>query len=122
MSKTILVTDDDKLLRDSIVAMLRGEGYEVTEAEDGQQSLNMALTQHPDLIITDVHMPQMDGLTMVNQLREDEWGKSVSVIVLSNDDTTNAINSALQSGITIYLSKNTLDPSTLQQQVAMVLG
>jgi CheY-like chemotaxis protein len=122
MAKKILIVEDDKLFREGMGAMLRGEGHEVTEASDGKKGLATALAQQPDLIITDIRMPEMDGLEMVGALREDEWGKTVPIIVLSNDETTDAINHALQSGVTVYLSKVNLDPETLHQQIVMALG
>ena len=122
MTKNILIADDDKLMRASVAAMLRGDGHQVAEAEDGKQSLEMALEQKPDMIITDLRMPEMDGLTMVGKLREDEWGKTVPVIILSNDETTGAINHALESGVTVYLSKVNLDPEMLREQIQMALG
>lgn len=122
MSKKILTVDDDKLLRESLAAMLRNNGYEVVEAADGQAGLDAALEHRPDLVITDVRMPVMEGTVMVEKLREDEWGKQVPVIILSNDETTGAINQALQSGVTVYLSKVELDPETLTQQIVTALG
>jgi CheY-like chemotaxis protein len=122
MPKKILTVEDDKLLRESLAAMLRTQGHEVLEAVDGQEGLNVALAEHPDLVITDVRMPNMLGTEMVSKLREDDWGKQVPVIILSNDETTGAINQALQSGVTVYLSKPELDPETLSQQISVALG
>lgn len=122
MSKKILTVDDDKLLRESLSAMLRSAGHQVYEAADGQQGLAIALAEHPDLIISDIRMPELDGMAMVERIREDEWGKQVPVIILTNDETTDAINEALQSGVTVYLSKTNLDPETLGQQVGVALG
>jgi two-component system, sensor histidine kinase and response regulator len=80
----ILVVEDDKALRHALISKLTLEGCEVLHAEDGQQGLDIALQQHPDLIIVDIIMPIMDGLTMLEKLRQDEWGKTTQVIILSN--------------------------------------
>lgn len=122
MAKKILTVDDDKLMRESLATTLRSNGYEVLEAADGQAGLDLALSEHPDLVITDVRMPVMEGTEMVARLREDEWGKEVPVIILSNDETTGAINQALKSGVTVYLSKVELDPETLTQQIVTAIG
>lgn len=122
MAKTILIVEDDKLFRESVGAMLRGEGHQVTEATNGQEGYDTALAGQPDLIITDIRMPEMDGLVMVEKIREDEWGKKVPIIILTSDETTETLNQALQSGVTVYLSKLNLDPEMLHQQIAMVLG
>jgi CheY-like chemotaxis protein len=122
MTKKVLIVDDDKLVRESIDAMLRGSGHETLEAENGQKGLDTALAQHPDLIIADVRMPELDGITMAEKLRQDEWGKNVPVIILSDDDTTGTINQALTSGVTVYLSKSGLTSDSLKQQLLTALG
>ena len=122
MTKKVLIIDDDKLMRVSVGAMLRGEGHEVFEAEDGQKGYEAALEQHPDLIIADVRMPSLTGVEMVEKLRQDEWGKHVPVIVMTNDDQTSTVNQALTSGVTVYLAKSTLTPEVLRQQLLLALG
>lgn len=121
MSKKILVIDDDKLIRESLVALLKNAGQNVVEAGDGEAGLALALSEKPDLVVTDVRMPKMTGLEMIEQLRADDWGKSVSVIILTNDESNDSINQALQSGVTTYFSKS-LSPSTLSQQVLQMIG
>lgn len=116
MSKTILVIDDDKLIRAGLVVLLKNSGQTVLEANNGKEGLDIALAEHPDLVVTDVRMPQMTGLEMIEALRSDEWGKSVPVIILTNDESNDSINKALQSGVTTYFPKS-LDPLTLSQQV-----
>lgn len=122
MSKTILVVDDDKLIRSGLTALLRAENYTVLEAANGKEGLEAALKDHPDLIITDVRMPELEGTAMVEQLRTDEWGKSVPVFILSNDESALSVNAALQSGVTTYLDKLNLDQDALRQQIASILG
>lgn len=122
MTKKILIVDDDKLFIESLGAMLRSAGHSVVEAFDGKQGLDFAEEGKPDLIITDVRMPIMDGLEMVEQLRTSDWGKKIPIIILTNDDTTDALNHALESGVTVYLSKVSLDPETLSQQILVALG
>lgn len=121
MSKTILVIDDDKLIREGLVAMLRGLGHEVSEAQNGQEGLDMALSAKPELIVTDVRMPEMTGLEMIEKLRADEWGARVPVVILTNDETNDSINTALQSGVTTYLPK-TLQPQLLADQIITAAG
>lgn len=122
MTKKILVVDDDKLFREGLTSALRTAAHEVAEAEDGETGLDKALKLQPDLIITDLRMPHLDGLGMVAKLRKDDWGKNVPVIVLTDDEKTTSINEALQAGVTIYLSKTTLDPQSLNEQVLIALG
>lgn len=122
MAKTVLIVDDDKLTREGLATMLRSSGHSVIEAEDGEQGLEMLKERTPDLVITDVRMPNMDGVTMVQQIRVDESTKNVPIIVLTNDDTAETINRALATGVTVYLSKANLGPEALSQQVLLALG
>ena len=86
MNKTVLIVEDSKLLRKVVRDELEHNGFTVIEAEDGKTGLDVALTEHPDLIMLDLIMPVMDGMTMFTHLREDDWGKSVPVIMLTGAD------------------------------------
>lgn len=121
MSKTILVIDDDKLIREGLAALLKNAGQNILEAADGKEGLATALEQHPDLIVTDLRMPNMSGQEMIEAIRADEAIKNTPIIVLTNDETSDSVNQALQSGVTIYLAKN-LDPESLTTQILQVAG
>jgi CheY-like chemotaxis protein len=121
MSKSILLIDDDTLVRQSLGDTLTTAGYQVSTAEDGQDGLVKALATHPDLIISDVRMPNVDGLQMLDKLRADEWGKTVPVIILSSDNTTISINQALANGVTLYLSKTLLSPDQITAEIKKTL-
>jgi CheY-like chemotaxis protein len=112
----ILVIDDDNVMRAGIVAMLKNANQDVIEASDGDAGLTVAIKEHPDVIVTDIRMPHMSGLEMLEKLRKDEWGKSVPVVILTGDESNETINKALESGITSYFAKSS-DPATLKQQI-----
>lgn len=82
--KKILVVEDDlvylKLLHDQLIA----KGYQVIQAQDGKQGLDAAKREKPDLILMDMRMPVMDGMTMLGLLRQNEDTKSTKVIILTN--------------------------------------
>lgn len=81
--KKVLIVEDSRLLRAVVQDALEGAGFEVYEAENGMLGLETAKNIHPDLIMLDVMMPVMDGLAMYQNLRKDEWGKSIPVIMLT---------------------------------------
>ena len=83
---TIMVAEDDETLLKVMANAITDEGFDVIKAVDGQEALDKALKEHPDLIILDVLMPVMDGLTMLKKLRKDEWGKNAYVLILTNVD------------------------------------
>ncbi len=117
----VLIVDDDALTRQTLAGMLRAKGLEVAEATNGKEGLAAAVTGKPALVVTDVRMPEMDGLQMVEELRKDPAGKDIPVIVLSNDEKTDTLNQALESGVTVYLSKNA-DVGGLHEQISTALG
>lgn len=83
------VVEDDASERNALRDMLTHESFSILEAKDGEEGLEVALREHPDIILLDLSMPKMDGMTMMHKLREDEWGKEVSIIILTNFDTNN---------------------------------
>ncbi len=87
-NKKILVieeVEDDLSLRNVLHDKFALEGFGVLEAKDGEEGLAIALREHPDIILLDIVLPKMDGLTMMKKLREtDEWGKNVPIILLTN--------------------------------------
>ena len=85
MKKMILIVEDEKALRDALSNALSVAGLEVLQAENGTQGLSIAVSSQPDLIITDITMPQMSGFQMMLNIREgSEWGKRVPVMYLTN--------------------------------------
>ncbi len=82
--KKILSIEDDTIIGAALAENLKQAGFEVERAKDGETGLAIALKDHPDLILLDILLPKMDGLTVLNKLRQDSWGKNVPVIVLSN--------------------------------------
>ena len=96
MAKKVLVVEDETPLRDALESKFELDGFSVTVAQDGEEGLKLALKNHPDMILLDIIMPKMDGLTMLKQLRENAWGKTVKVIIITNlaswDETHKAVN------------------------------
>ncbi|MBI4993986.1 response regulator [Candidatus Wolfebacteria bacterium] len=103
--KKILVVEDEKPMRRVLADSLIAEGFSVLEAENGIIGLDVAMREHPDLILLDLLMPQMDGIEMLKKLREDAWGKNAIVIVLTNLGDTEKIVEATKCGAYGYLLK-----------------
>lgn len=101
----ILVIDDEKTLLDTIAAALQDAGFKVLKANNGQDGYQLALKEHPDLILTDNLMPKMSGIQMAVVLRNDPWGKKVPIIIMTGANDINAINASLAAGVTDYLMK-----------------
>ncbi len=80
----ILVVEDEKILVNTLEEKLLGEGFDVIKAYNGIDGFTLALSEHPHLILLDLLMPKMDGMSMLKELRKDDWGKNVPVIILTN--------------------------------------
>jgi len=82
---TILVVEDEPAMCQTLMDNLVSEGFNVLQAKDGVEGLAVSSAHHPDLILLDILMPQMDGLAMMQKLRaQDAWGKKVPIILLTN--------------------------------------
>lgn len=85
--KTILIVEDEDLQLKSLSDEFADEGFRVLIAKNGEEGLAVALREQPDIILLDIVMPIMDGMTMLKNMREkNSWGKNVPVIVLTNLD------------------------------------
>jgi two-component system OmpR family response regulator len=84
--KKILVVEDEIVMSKPLTDELREEGFEVSVAHNGQEGVEIALREKPDLILLDILMPVMDGLAMMEHLRNEGqlWGKNVPIILLTN--------------------------------------
>jgi two-component system chemotaxis response regulator CheY len=85
MNNAILVVDDTRSMRKMVAAVLAGAGYEVLQAEDGVEALELAQSRQFDLVVTDHNMPRMDGVTLVRELRQLRQYDAVALIVLSTE-------------------------------------
>jgi two-component system, NtrC family, response regulator AtoC len=100
---TILVCDDEELIRWSMAEHLRGEGYRVVEAEDGEVALERLSTEAPDLVITDLKMPRLDGMELLRRIRE--LDREVPVIVITAHGAVETAVQATQLGARHYITK-----------------
>jgi len=106
MAKRILVVDDSAAIRQSITYVLQQGGYEVFEAKDGQDGLDTLTTiELPDLIITDVNMPNLDGIGFIRRVREQIKYKFVPIVVLTTESQGDKMNEGKEAGATAWIVK-----------------
>jgi CheY-like chemotaxis protein len=107
LNKKILIVEDEAPLRNAVSDILTFEGFTVFQAKNGQEGLTLALSEHPDLILLDLMMPVMDGLTMLEKLRQDpEYGKGAAVILLTNINDPEKVAQATEAGSYDFLVKS----------------
>ncbi|MGD1277084.1 MAG: response regulator [Tepidisphaeraceae bacterium] len=104
-AKKILVADDESHILNVVSLKLRNAGYEVVTASDGQEALELALSEHPDLLITDYHMPQMSGLELCQKLKQDPATAKIPTIMLTARGYQLDERDTEQSGVARMISK-----------------
>lgn len=104
-TKRVLLVDDFDDSRFSLSKLLEIEGYEVIEATDGAQAIERALADKPDLILMDLSLPVVDGLSATRQIRESDAMKRVPIIALTAHDLADIQSQAKDAGCTDYASK-----------------
>lgn len=116
MLKRLLVVDDEPNLLTAIAAVLRGKGFEVTTARNGKDALLQIAKSLPDLIVSDVRMPVMDGYRLARQLRGAPHTKLIPIVFLTAKDETEDRIEGFRSGVDVYLTK----PFEPEELVAVV--
>ena len=117
MSKgRVLIVDDSKLQRDKMTDILRGGGYEVLVADDGLVGFQTAIKEKPHMVISDIQMPTLDGISFCKALKEHGSTRSIPVVFLSTLDSMDDLVKGLEAGANDYLSKQTDGP---EQVLAM---
>ncbi|MFP4362928.1 MAG: response regulator [Spirochaetia bacterium] len=116
MAKQILVVDDSAAIRKSITFVLEQEGYEVVNAEDGSEGFDKSEEKKYDLIVTDVNMPNKDGITMVKDIRGSQKNKFTPIIVLTTESQSSKMDEGKAAGATGWIVK----PFSAEKLLAVV--
>ncbi len=115
-NKTILVVDDDKKVRDLIAFRLKLLGHGVVTAGNGQEALTIAEESPPDLVILDVTMPGLDGVTVCSRLKKSQKLRNTPVLMLTAKSDADDLNRAIAAGADDYVVKP-YDPAHLQTKI-----
>jgi two-component system chemotaxis response regulator CheY len=119
MGKRILTIDDSKTMRDMLMLTLAEAGFDVLQAVDGQDGLDVLEGKQVDVIITDINMPRMDGYEVIRNLRKDPAHKSTPILVLTTESEAEKKNLAREAGATGWMVKP-FDPERLIATVRKV--
>ena len=104
--KKILVVDDEKLIVQAYGDHFRNEGYEIGEAYDGVEALEKMQTFKPDIILLDILMPKLDGISVLKKLKADPATAHIPVIILTNLETKENVIEALELGSLYFVKSN----------------
>ena len=119
MSKTILTVDDSRTMRDMLMLALSNAGYRVVQAEDGVRGLEVLLGETPDVIVTDINMPRLDGFGFIEGVRGDNRNRAVPILVLTTESDSDKKERARRAGATGWIIKP-FDPVKLVAAIRRV--
>jgi DNA-binding response OmpR family regulator len=105
MTYNVLIVEDTLAIREEIFDILMMEGYEVFQAENGRVGFEIALKKKPDLIISDILMPEMNGFEMFDKLQKNDETKNIPLIFLSAKGEQQDISAGMELGAENYLTK-----------------
>ena len=100
---SILVVDDELLIRDLLYDFFHGQGWEISIAENGEKALEILRSKKIDLVLTDIKMPQMDGLTLTSEMRESY--PDIPVVLMTGFPSVESAVAALRNKVADYITK-----------------
>lgn len=121
VKKKVLTVDDSRTMRDMVAFTLKNAGYDVVEAGDGQQALGVLGTNKVDLVITDLNMPVMDGLTLIKRLRATPAHRTLPILMLTTESDEKKKSEGRTAGATGWIVKP-FNPEKLISVVQKVCG
>jgi DNA-binding response OmpR family regulator len=113
----VLLIEDDVRVRELYELVLKMDEYQVITAETGEDGLKKATTENPDLIFLDIRLPGMNGLEVLEHLRQDPTTASIPVVILSNLDDEKTISRGVSLGAVEYVVKSRITPQDLSKRV-----
>ena len=120
--KKVLIVEDEVPILNGISDKFTHEGFLVIKAKDGQDGLDKAFKEHPDMILLDNLMPVTDGFYLLENLRKDEWGKNARVIIWSNSHDDSTIYRAKKLGVLDFLVKSDWEYRDIVKKVRELVG
>jgi CheY-like chemotaxis protein len=117
INKKLLIVDDEPQLLKVLEDQFQKEGFTVVACKDAKNGIEQALKEHPDLMLIDVVMPEMDGITMLSKLRENPATKNTPAIILTNLSDPQVTADAMKAGAFDHLVKTDWDITDLIKKV-----
>ncbi len=118
---TILTVDDSASIRQMVTFTLKGAGFDVIEAVDGEDALGKAKSNNPDAVLTDVNMPNMDGITLITELRKLPNYRTTPMLMLTTESSPEMKNKGRTAGATGWLVKP-FNPDQLLATIKKVIA
>lgn len=121
MAKHCLIVDDSPTMRNMIKATVNEMGFEAATAQDGEKALKSVQAQKFDIIITDINMPNMDGIELIRHLRNQDGTKFTPILVITTEGGDNVKAAGKEAGASGWIVKP-FNPDTLRKAIAKLCG
>lgn len=122
MAKKILFVEDEPALQKTLGSVLENIGFTIVSAFDGETAVTLAQQELPDLILLDLILPKKDGFQVLEEIKKDEATKHIPVIILSNLESVNEIERAIELGATTYLIKTNYRLDEVIDKIKNIIG
>lgn len=122
MPQKILIIEDDRFLRELMSKKLIGEGYQISEATDGEEGIRSVKSEKPDLVLLDLILPGIDGFEVLTRIKQDPEIAQIPVIVLSNLGQKEDIGRGIKLGAVDYLIKAHFTPGEIVEKIAAIFS
>ncbi|MDD5433214.1 MAG: response regulator [Candidatus Pacebacteria bacterium] len=120
-NKKILIIEDEEIISNLLVKKISQQGFEVKVACNGQEGLDLMKADKPDLVLTDIIMPQKDGFSVIEDMKKTESLKDVPVIIISNSGQPVELDRAKALGVCDWIIKTEFDPSEILNKIKKAL-
>jgi DNA-binding response OmpR family regulator len=120
-SKKVLIVEDDEMISNMYKTKLESEGFTVVAALNGADGLNLARQENVDIVLLDVILPQLDGFSVLKEIKSNEKTKNVPVIMLTNLGTEEDMDKGKELGADGYIVKANLTPAQVSEEIKKYL-
>ena len=122
MAKKILIIEDEEIMLNLLEKKLKAVGYDIVKAKNGQEGLEIMRNQSFDLVLSDIIMPKLGGLEVMEKMSQDPVLKNIPIIVISNSGQPVEIDQAKRFGAKDWLVKTEFDPQEVIAKVKKIFG
>lgn len=121
-TKTVLIIEDSSVLADTLHDILVMHGYNALVALSGKEGIRLALREHPDLVMLDIRLPDMTGYEIFQQIREDDWGATARIMILTASEAVEQISKNVNLPLEHILFKPDLSVAKIAERIEQRLA
>ncbi|MFW6148017.1 MAG: response regulator [Thermodesulfobacteriota bacterium] len=124
MAFNVLIVDDSSSMRSVIKKTIKVSGFDVgkyLEAADGREAMRVLTSEWVDILLTDINMPNMNGLELIGEMKKDEVFKKIPVVMVTTERSEQKVHQAMEMGATGYITKPFL-PEKIKETLSAIMG